>query len=121
MFNVIYPIVGFFTLAAFIFGGWYCSYFTASKIAYKTGKSVDDFKMKIQFVIPSILIFFWNTYTGFVDKFTGLLGIQFWYPAAMTSSLFGVFDKTNLLGSLTNTDLVTNNFILDGLSPYFRG
>lgn len=119
LFDVIYPVVGIFTFAAFIFGGWYCSYFTASKVAYKTCKPVDGLKMKLQLIIPSILIFVWNVYMGFADKFTGLMGIQFWYPAAVTSSVFGVFDKTDLLGSLSNTDLVTNNFILDGLSTMF--
>ncbi len=119
LFDVIYPIVGFLTLAAFIAGGWYCSYYAAFKVAYRTNKYTDTFKMKLQMVFPSLAVFALNLYMGFVDKFSGMLGIQFWYPAAITSSLAGTFDKTDLLGALSNADFVTTHFILDGLACKF--
>ena len=119
LFDVIYPIAGFVTLAAFIFGGWYCSYVAFKKVSFKTGRDVDRFKIKIQLIAPSILMLAWNVYMGFADKFTGFMGFQFWYPAAVTSSLFGVIDKTDLLGTLSSLDLVSNSFVLDGLAYSF--
>lgn len=119
LFDVLYPIVGLVTLAAFLFGGFYACYYTASKVAYKNQKNVDPFKMKMQMVLPSILIFLLNVYYGFIERFAGLFGIQFWYPAAVTASIFRLFDKTNLLASLSAADLVTTNFILDGYAHEF--
>ena len=119
LFDVVYPLVGIFTLAAFIIGGWYCCYVVSSKVAYKTGRETDSLKMKIQMILPAILMFAWNLYFGFVDKFSGMMGIQFWYPAAVTASLFGLFDKTDLLSSLSSLDLVTNSFVLEGLFSAF--
>lgn len=121
LFDVIYPLVGFFTFAAFIFGGWYCCYFAAAKISYKTGDSINSFKTKIQMILPALIMFIFNVYEGFAYGFSGLMGIQFWYPAATLSSLFGTFDKTDLLGTLTNIDLETNNFVIKGIANEFVG
>ena len=119
LFDVIYPIMGLLTLGAFLAGGFYSMYYAMGKMSYKTMKTQSGFKTKFQLAVTSVLMFGWNIYSGFADGFSGVMGIQFWYPAAVVSSLFGAVDKKNLLGSLSNADIQTNNFIINGLAYEF--
>jgi hypothetical protein len=75
----------------------------------------------MQMILPALIMFIVNVYEGFAYSFSGLMGIQFWYPAATLSSLFGAFDKTNLLETLTDIDFETNNFVVKGIANEFLG
>lgn len=120
LFDVIYPLAGLFTAAGFIAAGFFCCYFVSYKIAYKTNKPTEVFKMKAQTVLPAVIMAVINTYMGFAQGFTGIFGMQFWYPAAWLSSLFKVIDKTNLLEYLTTGDITYSNFVLGCMKYRFN-
>ena len=115
LFDVVYPIMGVLTIAAFLAGGYLACYFTGYKIAYKTRETQPKAKVKTHIIISGILAFAWNVYLGYSAFFSGMYGMQFWYPSAITASLFGLVDKRNLLGSLSSGDIVVTNFVITGL------
>lgn len=117
LFNVIYPIMGVLTIAAFLLGGYITCYFTGYKIAYKSRAPIPRFKAKTQIIISGILVFAWNVYMGYGSFFSGMYAMQFWYPSALTASVLGLVDKTDLLSTVNSTDLIVNNFIITGLLP----
>lgn len=117
LFNVIYPIMGVVTIAAFLFAGYIASYIASYKVAYKAKSSQIIKKIKMQIILSSIVVFIWNFYLGFCDNFSGFWAAQFWYPSALTGSLFGLFDKTNILATVSASDLNGSNFIIEGLNP----
>ncbi len=120
-FNVIYPIAGIVTNAGFFAGGYFCCYFAAHKIAYNSSKTVDPFVMKMQFILPSFIITVINLYEGFYEKFLGMFGFQFWYPAALVSSWIGKIDKTDISEFIFNKDIQGARFVLDCLAYRFNG
>ena len=115
--NIIYPLMGVVTIAAFLFGGYIACYFTGFRVAYKTRAAQSRNKAKTQTIICGIIISFYNIFTGFGSSFSGMFAIQFWYPSAILGSLFGLYDKTNLLAVINNSDIRLNNFVITGLNP----
>ncbi len=120
-FNVIYPIAAIVTNAGFFAGGFFCCYFAAYKIGYNSSKTVDPFVMKMQYILPSFIITFVNIYEGFYEKFLGMFGFQFWYPAAVVSSWIGKIDKTDISEFIYGKDIEGTRFVLDCLAYRFNG
>ncbi len=116
LFNFVYPIVCILSTAAFIIGGYVACYFTGFKIGYKSKIEQPKRKANMQIIICSIFIYIWNMYWGIIDGFSGLFGFHFWYPAALTGRLFGLFDIKNMLSGIDNMDIAANNFIITGLN-----
>jgi len=116
LFNVIYPIMGSVTIAVFLFGGYLACYIAGYKIAYKIRTAQKIRKIKLQIITTGIAIFIWNLYMGFTSSFMGLYSIQFWYPSALTASLFGLVDKKNLLFYLQDSDIDMSNFVIAGIN-----
>jgi hypothetical protein len=115
LFNVVYPIVFIMTSAVFIMGGYVACYFTSYKIAYKARVAQPKRKAKMQIIICGIFILIWNLFFGIDNHFIGLFGIQFWYPAALTGRIFGLFDVSNMLAYVSPFDVATNSFVITGL------
>lgn len=116
LFSSVYPIFCILTTAAFIIGGYVCCYFTGYKIGYKSRVRQPKRQAKMQIVICGIFIYLWNMFFGFFEGFSGLFGFQFWYPAALTGRLFGLFDIKNMLANIDHFDIANNNFIITGLN-----
>jgi len=117
LFDVIYPIMGVVTLAAFLFGGYAACYISGYNIAYKARGRLPENKVKTQIIVCGVFIMFWNLFFGYGSEFGGFFGSHFWYISAIFGSLIGLFDKSNLLNTLTPNDLRLNNFVITGITP----
>lgn len=119
LFNIIYPILGVLTTAAFLFGGFYCSMYTAKKIAYKSREPFVAGKAKLQIAISTVLSYAVIFYFGVADLFTNMLGIQFWYFPASIASWTGIVDASNITKYNVMTDVSIVNFALKGVTSEF--
>ena len=119
LFDRVYPPEAVFTTLGFLAGGFFCCYYLAYRIGKKTGIEIDTFKMKAQLAPPAFLVSLANIGFAFIDGFTGFFGMQFWYPAAVLTRLFGGFKNTDLLGEATINDLTHNSFIPDSIAYSF--
>lgn len=120
LFNVIYPVMAFFTTAALMAGAFVCSYFTAKKLAYNLRVGISLRKSKIQMAISAFLVLAINVWYIFPSDYSGLFGCQYWYASATFASLFGVLDKHNALSYMTNSDALSS-FIITGATNYILG
>lgn len=116
LFNIVYPLMGAVTIATFLFGGYGTGYIAAYKIAYKARIVQPDKKVKMQTVISGIVVFLLNIYSGISLGFCGMMASQFWYPSAITASLFKLVDKHNLLKELVDDDIRINNYVITGIN-----
>ncbi|MEG1743343.1 MAG: hypothetical protein RR246_04170, partial [Clostridia bacterium] len=121
LFDFIYPLMGVVTSAAYIGGCYYCTNYTAKKLAYKSRSSFDSMAAKLQIGIAMVVSTGINLYIAIPEKFSGAFGIQYWYLPATFASIFGIFDKTNLLADSTTADLGYANFVLKGITARFWG
>ena len=115
----VYPLDMLFTIAGFLAGGFFSCYYIAGRIAKRNGINVDTFKMKMQMLPSAAIVSFVNIYIGVMDSFSGVFGMQFWYPAAVFTRLFGGFSNTDILADLTAKDLEHNSFIPDAIAYRF--
>jgi hypothetical protein len=116
LFNSVYPIVCILTLAAFIIGGYVACYFTGYKIGFKTRTEQSKKRIKMQIIFCGIFVYLWNMFFGVFEGYSGYFGFQFWYPAALTGKLLGLFDISNMLSNIDKFDIANNNFIITGLN-----
>lgn len=119
LFDRVYPVQAVFTVTGFLAGGFFCCYYIAYRIARKNGIRVDSFKLKMQIVPPVVAVSLINIGNGFVQMFTGIFGMQFWYPAAALTRLFGGMSNTNVLGEVSARDLMNNSFIYGTIAYKF--
>ena len=115
----VYPIEAFFTIAGFLAGGFFCCFYIAGRIAKRNGINVDTFKIKMQMLPSAAIVSFVNMFIGFMESFSGIFGMQFWYPAAVFTRLFGGFSNTDILADLTVKDLEHSGFIPDAIAFRF--
>lgn len=120
LFNVVYPIMGLMTTAAFIGGAFLCSYFTADKIAYKSREPFPHRKAKFQMAISAFLVLVFNVWYIFPSNYSGAFGCQYWYFSASLAPLFGIVDKRDAISFMSNSDALSN-FIINGLTNYILG
>ncbi|MEG2003711.1 MAG: hypothetical protein RR057_03840, partial [Clostridia bacterium] len=83
--------------------------------------SFDSMAAKLQIGIAMVVSTGINLYIAIPEKFSGAFGIQYWYLPATFASIFGIFDKTNLLADSTTADLGYANFVLKGITARFWG
>lgn len=120
LFNIVYPIMGFFTTAALVGGAFVCSYFTANKLAYSSREGISPRKSKFQMAISAFLVLVINVWYIFPSNYSGLFGCQYWYASATFASLFGVLDKHDALSYMTNSDALSS-FVITGATNYIIG
>ncbi|HBR32062.1 MAG TPA: hypothetical protein DD733_08255 [Clostridiales bacterium] len=116
LFNVVYPAMGAVTIISFIIAGYLTSYIAGYKIAYKARIVQPEKKVKTQTVLSGTIIYIINMYMGTGTHFCGIFASQFWYPSALTASVFGVVNKHNVLKEIAQDDIRVNNFVITGIN-----
>ncbi|MBQ6183740.1 MAG: hypothetical protein IJK33_07630 [Clostridia bacterium] len=119
LFDSVYPLQAILTTAGFLGMGFLSCYFIAYRIARKNGKKTDPFKMKLQIALPAVLASLVNIGNGVMREFNGVFGMQFWYPAAALTRLFGGIKDANVLAEVSTRDLMNNSFIYQTLAFKF--
>ncbi len=118
LFDRVYPLQGVLTTIGFLGCGFLCCFYVAYRIARKNGLKTDSYKMKLQIALPAVLVSLVNMSISFGNEFKAF-GMQFWYPAAALTRLFGGVNNADVLGEVSTRDLMNNSFIYETLAYKF--